>query len=217
MRRLAALGQALHAPPQRLLLLLVARRPAARGARGVLVAVAPRRGVLVQRVAHGEQRHLAVGGLEEHVLAARGVREGREVRAPVQAVGRDGAAGGRREQGGMILRLLVDTPEGITVAECESLNNYLSEALDKEEVISEHFIIEVASPGLDRPMGSDRDFARVMGKDLEVRMYEPIEGSREHQGKLIGMDKENIIIESSGISIVIPRLKIAKAVLKLEF
>ena len=123
----------------------------------------------------------------------------------------------RREQGGMVLRLLADTPEGITIAECEALNNYLSEAIDKEEIISEHFILEVASPGLDRPLASDRDFARVMGKDLEIRMYEPIDGKREHQGKLIGMDKENIVIESDGISTVVPRLKIAKAVPKLEF
>ena len=123
----------------------------------------------------------------------------------------------RREQGGMVLRLLADTPEGITIAECEALNNYLSVVLDTENVISEHFILEIASPGLDRPIVSDRDFTRVMGKELDIRMYEPIEGSREHQGKLIGMDKENIVIESGDISTVIPRLKIAKAVLKLEF
>ena len=123
----------------------------------------------------------------------------------------------RREQGGMVLRLLADTPEGITVAECEALNNYLSEAIDKEEVISEHFLLEVASPGLDRPIATDRDFARAMGKELDIRMYEPVDGKREHQGKLIGMDKESVVIESSGVSTVIPRGKIAKATLKLEF
>ncbi len=123
----------------------------------------------------------------------------------------------RREQGGMVLRLLADTPDGITVAECEALNNYLSEALDKEEVIAEHFILEVASPGLDRPIATDGDFARAMGKELDIRMYEPIYGRREYQGKLIGMDKENVVIELNGISIVIPRTKIAKATLKLEF
>jgi len=123
----------------------------------------------------------------------------------------------RREQGGMVLRLLVDTPEGITIAECEGLNNYLSGVLDKESVIDEHFPLEVASPGLDRPLVSDKDFARVMGKDLDVRMYEPIDGKRERQGRLIGMDKENVVIEYNGISTVIPRLKISKAVLRLEF
>ena len=123
----------------------------------------------------------------------------------------------KREQGGMVLRLLADTPEGIIIAECEGLNNYLSEALDKEDVISEHFIIEVASPGLDRPIASDRDFERVMGKELDVRLYEPRNGKREHQGKLIGMEKENIVIEANGVSTVIPRVKIAKAILKIDF
>ena len=124
----------------------------------------------------------------------------------------------KREQGGvMMLRLLADTPEGITIAECEELNNYISEALDKEDVIGERFLLEVSSPGLDRPIVTDRDFVRVMGKELDIRIYEPIDGKREHQGKLIGMDKENVVIESGGISTVIPRAKIAKATLKLEF
>ena len=123
----------------------------------------------------------------------------------------------RREQGGMVLRLLADTTDGITIAECEALNNYLSEAIDKEEVIAEHFLLEVASPGLDRPITTDRDFARAIGKELDIRMYEPVDGKREHQGKLIGMEKDNVVIESNDISTVIPRGKIAKATLKLEF
>lgn len=122
----------------------------------------------------------------------------------------------RRESGGMTLRLLADTPEGITIAECERLNNHLSELLDKEAVIAESFVLEVASPGLDRPIVTDRDFTRSMGKELDMRMYEPIDGKREHQGKLIGMEKENIVIESDGISTVIPRAKIAKATLKID-
>jgi len=148
----------------------------------------------------------------------------------------------KRGQGAMVLRLLVDTPGNITIDECERLNNYLSEALDKEGqigeekgregkrrereegekgegkgIIDEHFILEVASPGLDRPLVTDRDFTRVMGKELDMRMYEPVDGKREHQGRLIGMDRENIVIESGGISIVIPRAKIARARLRINF
>jgi ribosome maturation factor RimP len=123
----------------------------------------------------------------------------------------------RREQGGMTLRLLVDTPEGIKIAECESLNNHLSELLDKEEVIGEHYIIEVASPGLDRPLKTDRDFERVLGKDLEVTTYVLVDGRKAHEGRFIGMDKESIVIESGGVSIVIPKASIALARLKIEF
>ncbi len=129
----------------------------------------------------------------------------------------------KREQGGMVLRLLVDTPEGITINECEKLNNYLSRALDREgeigedkgeegkSIIGEHFLLEVASPGLDRPLITDRDFTRAIGKELYVSVYEPIDGKREHEGKLYGMDVNNIILEAYGISTVIPRTKIARA------
>ena len=123
----------------------------------------------------------------------------------------------RREQEGMVLRLLVDKPEGIKISECEAINIYLSELLDKEDVINDRYILEVASPGLDRPMKTDRDFERSMAKVLDITTYVPIDGKKTHEGKLIGMDKENVVIESSGISTVIPRANIARAVLKIEF
>ena len=123
----------------------------------------------------------------------------------------------RREQAGMVLRLLVDTPDGVKVKECEDLNNFLSEALDKEDFIDKRYILEVASPGLDRPIVSDRDFERSMGKVLAITTYESIDGNKVRAGKLIGMDKDNIVIEADGISTVIPRSKIANARQKAKF
>ena len=123
----------------------------------------------------------------------------------------------RREQGGMVLRLLIDMPQGITIAGCETLNNYLSELLDKENFIDEHYTIEISSPGLDRPLKTDRDFKRVMGSKIDVTTYEPIDLKKTHEGLLIGMDRENIVIESNGVSTVIPRQKIAVARRKVEF
>lgn len=123
----------------------------------------------------------------------------------------------RREQGGMTLRLLVDTPEGIHIDECEALNNYLGELLDAEDVIGEHYVIEVSSPGLDRPIKTDRDFERSMGKILEVSTFAPIDGRKAHEGKLSGISKEDIVLESDGVSTAIPRGKIAMARLKIDF
>ncbi|MDP3804439.1 MAG: ribosome maturation factor RimP [Candidatus Omnitrophota bacterium] len=123
----------------------------------------------------------------------------------------------KREGAGMTLRLLVDTSEGITIAECEALNNHLSELLDRENVIEGHYLLDVSSPGLDRPITTDRDFRRSMGQALDITTYEPIDAKRTHAGKLIGIDKDNIVIESSGISAVIPKAKIAKAKLKIDF
>lgn len=122
----------------------------------------------------------------------------------------------RREQGGMTLRLLADTPVGISIAQCEGLNNYLSELLDKENVIGERYLLEVSSPGLDRPITTDKDYERVMSKVLDITTYERIDMRKIHEGSLIGMDRENIVIESKGVSTVIPKAKIAMARLKVE-
>jgi len=123
----------------------------------------------------------------------------------------------RREQGGMVLRLLIDTAEGVTIADCEALNNYLSELLDKENVMEDAYTLEVSSPGLDRPIVTDKDFTRAMGKMLDITTYEPIDMRKAHSGKLIGMDKDSVVMESDGVSTVIPRQKIAKATLKVYF
>ena len=124
----------------------------------------------------------------------------------------------RREGPGLVLRIVVDTLEGIKVSECAELNNYLSEALDKEDLIHDHYTIEVSSPGLDRPVKTDRDFERSMGKELELTTFEAIDSRKTHEGVLMGMDKESIVIErQGGTSTVIPRNKIALARLKIKF
>lgn len=123
----------------------------------------------------------------------------------------------RREQGGMVLRLLVDKPEGINISECEEVNNYLSATLDKEGIITDRYTLEVSSPGLDRPLKTDKDFERKMGRKLEVNTYEAVDEKKTHEGTLLGIDKDNIIIEKDGISTVIPRAKIALARQKIEF
>ena len=123
----------------------------------------------------------------------------------------------RREQGGMVLRLTVDTQSGVMIDECEALNTYLSELLDREDIIKEYFLLEVSSPGLDRPISTDRDFERSMNKELEITTYEAIDMRKTHEGKLIGMDKDKIVIESNGVSTVIPREKVARARLSIGF
>jgi len=123
----------------------------------------------------------------------------------------------KRINGEMTLRLLVDTPNGIRMDECEGVNKFLSETLDREDVIEEHYVIEVSSPGLDRPIKTDRDFERTVGKEIRLTTYEPVEGSKSHEGKLIGMDAEKVVVENDGVSTVIPRNKIAGAKLKIEF
>jgi len=122
----------------------------------------------------------------------------------------------RREGSGMVLRLLADTPEGITMDQCERLNNYLGRMLETENVIEGHYVIEVSSPGLDRPIRTDRDYERSLGKKLDVTTYEPVDGTKTHEGTLIGMNKDSIVLESAGVSTVILKRLAASAKLKVE-
>ena len=123
----------------------------------------------------------------------------------------------RRESSGLVLRIVANTPQGITVSECTGLNKFLSETLDREDVVQDRYTLEVSSPGLDRPIKTDRDFERSMGKELEFTTFEAIDGRKTHEGVLVGMDKDNVVIERQGISVVIPRINIALARLKIEF
>ena len=122
----------------------------------------------------------------------------------------------RREGPVLVLRIVADTANGITVSECAKLNNFLSEVLDREDIIQDRYTLEVSSPGLDRPIKTDKDFERSMGKELEFTTYEAIDGRKTFEGGLKGMEKDSVVIERQGISTAIPRNKIALARLKIE-
>ncbi len=119
----------------------------------------------------------------------------------------------RRESGGMTLRLLVDKEGGITLDECTYLNEEIGKILDGEDIMAEKYVLEVSSPGLDRPLKTRRDFERVMEKKICVHTYEPIEGKRRDcEGVVTSVDDEKVTVGN----FVIRLDKIAKAKLKVE-
>ena len=76
-----------------------------------------------------------------------------------------------KEAGNWYLRAYIDKENGITVDDCEEVSRALSDLLDEEDFISENYILEVSSPGLDRPLKKEKDFARSIGKDVEVKLF----------------------------------------------
>ena len=122
----------------------------------------------------------------------------------------------KKEGPAMVLRILLDKTGGITIDECGQINKVLSKLLDEENIIDGHYILEVSSPGLGRPMKTERDFQRVLGKDIKVTTYAPIDGKNVFIGKLLGIGSSTIVLEDNeGISTEIPREKIAKARLEI--
>ena len=100
-----------------------------------------------------------------------------------------------REAGNWYLRGYIDKPGGITVNDCEAVSRLFSDKLDEKDFIEESYILEVSSPGLDRPLKKPSDFERSLGKAVEIRTYRPMDQQKEFVGTLAAYDDETVTIE----------------------
>ncbi len=99
-----------------------------------------------------------------------------------------------KEGSNWYLRAYIDKEGGITVDDCAVVSRAFNEILDSEDYISENYIFEVSSPGLDRPLKKEKDFKRSLGKDVEVKLYKAIDKQKEFTGVLESYDEENVTI-----------------------
>jgi ribosome maturation factor RimP len=97
-----------------------------------------------------------------------------------------------------ILRVYIDSPEGITLDDCEAVSRQLSAILDVEDPIHGHYTLEVSSPGLDRPLTKQEHFERFVGHTVKVRMHAARDGRRKYTGVLQGVRDGRILIETDG-------------------
>lgn len=100
-----------------------------------------------------------------------------------------------KEGSNWYLRAYIDKPGGITVDDCEAVSRRLSDLLDEENFIDDAYILEVSSPGLGRPLKKDKDFARSIGEEVEIRTFRPVDHEREFTGVLKDFDKNRLVIE----------------------
>ena len=107
--------------------------------------------------------------------------------------------------------------EYVSIEECEEATRYLSEKLDELDIIDRSYNLEVSSPGLDRELIHESDFVRFAGRDIEVKTYTQIEGSKYFEGKLVSRKNDIVTIEVAGKNIEIPADKISKINLAIVF
>ena len=122
-----------------------------------------------------------------------------------------------KEAGNWYLRGYIHKPGGITVNDCEAVSRIFSDRLDEDDFIEDSYIMEISSPGLDRPLKKDKDFARSMGKEVEIRTYRPIEKQKEFSGILTAYDDNSVTIDEDGSLRAFDRKEIALIRLKIEF
>lgn len=126
----------------------------------------------------------------------------------------------KSERGQWYLNIFVDKTGGITLDDCELVNKLIDPVLDAEpEIAGKHDYLTVSSPGLDRPIKTDDDFKRNAGRQLDIRLFSPMDKKREFTGILHSFDAETITLTTEGTNgqVAIKRANIAKAVQHIEF
>jgi ribosome maturation factor RimP len=93
-----------------------------------------------------------------------------------------------------VLRIYVDKTAGVTVDQCADLNRKIGDYLDMENLIPHRYLLEVSSPGLDRPLFKKADFKRKIGEKVKVFLKEKIEEQAEWVGKIKSLEDENLIL-----------------------
>ena len=122
-----------------------------------------------------------------------------------------------KEAGNWYLRGYIDKSGGITVNDCEAVSRIFSDRLDENDFIEDSYIMEISSPGLDRPLKKEKDFVRSMGKLVEIRTYRPIEKQKEFCGVLSAYDENSVTIEEEEGNRTFDKKDIALIRLAIEF
>jgi ribosome maturation factor RimP len=124
------------------------------------------------------------------------------------------------EQGGWVCRVLLDNSEGkVGLEDCEQVSRQLSAILDVNDVIPQHYSLEVSSPGLDRPLRTPAHFKRFVGQSAKVRLKAGVDGRRNYSGKIVAVsaDDKQITVEVDGKEYVLPLDDLDKANLDYKF
>ncbi|MFI5184088.1 MAG: ribosome maturation factor RimP [Vicinamibacteria bacterium] len=126
----------------------------------------------------------------------------------------------KRDRSGYLVRLFVDKEGGIGLDDLQSVSEEVSAILDAEDPIPATYTLEVSSPGLDRPLHTENDYRKAVGKLVKLSSYDTVDGRRHWTGRLTAFDEGvlTVTLEKEGGSVArVPYPKIAHGRLEVEF
>ena len=118
--------------------------------------------------------------------------------------------------GGGLLRLYIDSPNGISLEDCERVSRAVSAAMDTADPIPGHYTLEVSSPGLDRVLRTRAHFERFAGESVKLELSQPVNGRKRFSGRLLQVTKQGISLEVEGSAMTVPLESIHRARLAPE-
>ena len=117
-----------------------------------------------------------------------------------------------------ILRITIDSEEGINIEQCERFHRAIDPLLDEADPIDESYYLEVSSPGIERELKCDMHIEACSGERVEVKLYAPREGAKSFVGVLLGLDGDaGIAVEVEGKQITFDKKEIAKIQTVFDF
>lgn len=115
------------------------------------------------------------------------------------------------------LRIYIDGEQGVTLEDCERVSRQVSSVLDVEDPISGEYVLEVSSPGMDRPLFTLEQFARYVGEIISLRLHASLDGRRRMKGRLKAAADGQLLMEVDGQEYRVPVESIDKAKLVPQF
>lgn len=117
-----------------------------------------------------------------------------------------------------ILTIYIDAKNGITADDCEKVSRAIDPLLDEKDFIEQSYYLCISSIGLDKPLKTQRDFERNMGRCVDVRLYKPLDGKKEYSGKITGYSPEKLeILTADNKRISVDLKDAAKISLHIDF
>ena len=116
-----------------------------------------------------------------------------------------------------VLRIYIDKPGGVGLQDCERVSRHASALLDEEDLIQDRYVLEVSSPGIERPLFKELDYRRFVGKEIRLITTETIENRRKFTGLIQTFSEGILKLEFDGETYQIPFSKIKKANLVHRF
>ncbi|HHJ37939.1 MAG: ribosome maturation factor RimP [Methylothermaceae bacteria B42] len=111
-----------------------------------------------------------------------------------------------------VLRIYIDIEDGVTVDDCELVSGQISALLDVEDPIPGNYVLEVSSPGLDRPLFTLAHFRRFIGEPVRIHLQQPLEGRKRFKGTIKAIhDNQVTLVSQEGETVDIPFEWIEKA------
>ncbi|MEN9726249.1 MAG: hypothetical protein RL434_615 [Pseudomonadota bacterium] len=104
----------------------------------------------------------------------------------------------QRSPRGLLLRVYIDHPDGITLDDCEKVSLQARDALTAEGKLGDDTLLEISSPGMDRILFKPQQYQRHLGEMVQVRLRMPVQGRRNFQGTLVAADATGVVIEGEG-------------------